>query len=267
MLADGLKLDALFNQSLCGNQPPLGYIAVKADAQFFPENLRNGAFADIKMTGNLRQRDFLGEMLLHISHDLIQKLRLFCLRQGGTAIKKGPAWQAAKKEVKGGAMAIFPVLDGELVVGAGADILKQKRHMQIPYMAGSTSEDVMPPMIYQMAKDWCAAQEKNSYAWFFDRRLPGDDNGAWHSSDLWYWFGTLPNCWRPMEEKDYDLSRQMVDYLTNFCKYGDPNGAGLTAWIPAGKKVLRLGEEATHMGNASMTKLIKTMVTNKAVGE
>ena len=176
-------------------------------------------------------------------------------------------WQKAKKEVKGGAMAISPVLDGEFVVGKGVDILKEKRHMQIPYMAGSTSEDVMPPMIYQMGKDWCAAQEKKSYAWFFDRKLPGDDNGAWHSADLWYWFGTLENCWRPMEDKDFDLSRQMVGYLMNFCKFGDPNGAGLTAWIPAGKKVLRLGEEATHMGNASMAKLVKTMLTNKAVGE
>ena len=176
-------------------------------------------------------------------------------------------WQKAKKEVKGGAMAISPVIDGELVVGKGVDILNAKEHMPISYMAGSTSEDVMPPMIYQMGKDWCAAQEKKSYAWFFDRRLPGDDNGAWHSSDLWYWFGTLENCWRPMEQKDFDLSNQMVSYLMNFCTYGDPNGAGLTAWIPGGKQVLRLGEEATHMGKASMVKLIKTMLTNKAVGE
>ena len=176
-------------------------------------------------------------------------------------------FQKAKKEVKGGAMAISPVLDGEFVVGTGVNILKAKQHMQIPYMAGSTSEDVMPPVMYQMGKDWCAAQEKKSYAWFFDRRLPGDDNGAWHSADLWYWFGTLGNCWRPMEQKDFDLSNQMVGYLLNFCKYGDPNGAGLTAWIPGGKKVLCLGEAPTHMGKASMAKLIKTMVTNKAVGE
>ena len=176
-------------------------------------------------------------------------------------------WKQAKKEVKGGAMATSPVLDGRLVVGAGTDILAAGKQMPIPYMAGSTSEDVMPPMIYKMAKDWCAAQDQKSYAWFFDRRLPGDDNGAWHSSDLWYWFGTLENCWRPMTEKDFDLSNQMTDYLTNFCKYGDPNGAGLAAWIPAGKRVLCLGEEKTHMGKASMAKLIYTMATNKAVGE
>ena len=178
------------------------------------------------------------------------------------------AWQNLKKTVKGGNCS--PCLDGRLVVGPGADLLQAGKQHKISYMAGSTSEDVMPPVIYQMAKDWCAAQEEKSYAWFFDRRLPGDDNGAWHSSDLWYWFGTLENCWRPMTEKDRKLSNQMTDYLTNFCKFGDPNGAGLTAWLPMGKaqkKVLCLGERDAHMGKAEMLKLVKTMLTNKAVGE
>ena len=177
-------------------------------------------------------------------------------------------WQNLKKSMKGGQPS--PCLDGRLVVGTGAELLKAGKQHPISYMAGSTSEDVMPPVIYQMGKNWCAAQENPSYAWFFDRRLPGDDNGAWHSSDLWYWFGTLENCWRPMTRKDHVLSNQMTSYLTNFCKYGDPNGAGLTAWLPMGKgqsKVLCLGEADAHMGKADMLKLTKTMLTNKAVGE
>ena len=128
----------------------------------------------------------------------------------------------------------------------------------------------MPPMIYKMARDWCAAQEKPSYAWFFDRQLPGDDNGAWHSSDLWYWFGTLSNGWRPWEKKDRILEEQMTDYLTNFAKTGNPNGSDLPKWEPADKQkktVLRIGEGETRMGKASMPKLVWTMLTNKAVGE
>ena len=73
-----------------------------------------------------------------------------------------------------------------------------------------------------------------------------------------------------MEQKDRDLSQQMMDYLMNFCKYGDPNGAKLVSWLPAGKdqkKVLRLGEGETRMGSVSMLKLTKTLLTNKAVGE
>ena len=73
-----------------------------------------------------------------------------------------------------------------------------------------------------------------------------------------------------MTKKDYDLSEQMTDYLTNFCKYGDPNGSGRTAWLPMSKgqnKVLCMGEQDTHMGNPNMLKLTKTMLTNKSVGE
>ena len=180
------------------------------------------------------------------------------------------AWDQAKKKVKGGASACSPVIDGRLVVAPGTEVLAKGDQMAIHYMCGSTSEDVMPPIIYSMGKSWCEKQSVKSYGWFFDRRLPGDDKGAWHSSDLWYWFGTLDNCWRPFEEKDYTLSDKMTDYLVNFCKYGDPNGGGLTAWLPMSesqKKVLCLGEEPTHMGGAKMTKLIKTMLTNPAVGE
>ncbi len=214
-------------------------------------------------SGPEKTYDFWHEVMKRCGCDSLEAFRSLSAEQLFTV------WQTAKKEIKGGGQAAGPVLDGELIVGTGPEILAAKQHMPIPYMCGSTSEDVMPPIIYAMGRDWCAAQEKKSYAWFFDRRLPGDDNGAWHSSDLWYWFGTLENCWRPMEQKDFDLSNQMTDYLTNFCKYGDPNGAGLTAWIPADRKgkVLCLGQQPTHMGKASTVKLVKTMLTNKAVGE
>jgi para-nitrobenzyl esterase len=122
-----------------------------------------------------------------------------------------------------------------------------------------------------MSRKWCAAQDVPSYTWYFDRQLPGDDHGAWHSADLWYWFGTLENCWRPMEEKDYALSRQMVDYLCNFVRTGNPNKTGeLPTWIASDrgqKRVLRLGETATRMNKPSTLKMVATMLTNKAPGE
>ena len=177
-------------------------------------------------------------------------------------------WQETKKEVKGGGC--FPCIDGRLVVGSGSALLAEGKQKHIPYMAGVTSEDMMPPILLSMAKKWCAAQEKPSYGWFFDRQLPGDDNGAWHSSDLWYWFGTLPNCWRPMTEQDYALSDQMTDYLTNFARTGNPNCAHQPEWVAMGagqNKVLRMGEKPARMGNPNPLKLVYTMLTNKAVGE
>ena len=173
-------------------------------------------------------------------------------------------WQSAKKEVKGGAASGFPVVDGHFAV-AGTPA------KDIPYMAGSTSHDMVPPVLQGMTKKWISAREKPSYTWYFDRMLPGDDCGAWHSSDLWYWFGTLPNCWRPMEQKDYDLSEQMVSYLYNFAKTGNPNKAAqLPTWIASGKgqgRVLCIGEKPTHMAKPGMLKMVYTMLTNKAVGE
>ena len=54
--------------------------------------------------------------------------------------------------------------------------------------------------------------------------MPGDNMGAFHSSDLWFFFETLAKCWRPFTGEYYDLARQMCNYLTNFIKCGDPNG-------------------------------------------
>lgn len=178
-------------------------------------------------------------------------------------------WQQTRKEVRGGSC--FPVMDGRFVVGTGADLLAAGRQRQIHYMAGSTSEDMMPPILFRMAQKWCAAQKTESYTWYFERKLPGDENGAWHSSDLWYWFGTLPNCWRPMEQRDYELSDQMVNYLCSFVRTGNPNdGHELPRWVPSGrseKRVLCLGDQSVSVKRPSMRKMIATMFTNRAVGE
>ena len=177
------------------------------------------------------------------------------------------AWNQTKKEVKGGGQACFPCIDGRLVVDSGVNILAKGQQHNIPYMAGSTSHDLMPPIIYSMAKNWCKAQLKPSYNWYFARMLPGDNNGAWHSADLWYWFGTLPNGWRPWEDKDRELSEQMVRYLCNFAKKGNPNGGGNPEWVACGDRSMILGEKKSHMGKPNALKQVVTMLTNKAVGE
>ena len=173
------------------------------------------------------------------------------------------AYGETKKELKSGG-AVFPI-SGDPFAPKGA------KPKDIPYMAGSTSHDMAPPMLQGMTKKFIAAREKPSYTWYFDRMLPGDNCGAWHSSDLWYWFGTLSNCWRPFEEKDYALSEQMVSYLCNFVRTGNPNKTGqLPTWVASDKgqrRVLILGEKATRMGKPRMLKMIYTMLTNKAVGE
>ena len=184
------------------------------------------------------------------------------------------AWDSVKKEMKGmGGCA--PVLDNMYVVGSGGDIVKAGNQADVPYILGTNSEDVMPPIFFAMSRKYVRTQadqgKHESYMYFFDRQLPGDDKGAWHSADLWYWFGTLDHCWRPMTKKDYELSEEMVEFLMNFCRTGDPNcGSHKVQWLPLKKGqnlVMRFGEKEAHMGGVSMAKLTKTMLTHPNVGE
>ena len=76
------------------------------------------------------------------------------------------------------------------------------------------------------------------YFYAFGPEIPAWDHpGAFHSSDLWFFFETLAKCWRPFTGKHYDLARQMCNYWVNFVKTGNPNcedadGSSMEAWAP-----------------------------------
>ena len=101
-------------------------------------------------------------------------------------------------------------------------------------ICGMTSEDVMPLILYVMMRLLAKRQLGNApvYSYYFCRQLPGDDLGAWHSSDLWYTYGALHKCWRNFTAVDRALSNRMMDYFTNFIRTGDPNGKDLPNWPP-----------------------------------
>lgn len=140
-----------------------------------------------------------------------------------------------------------PCIDGEFTSQTYDESALQGLTPDVPCLIGYTAQDIVPEMMFRAASDWSLLQEKQhkrpSYIYCFAHDLPGDDlpdlsqvsdplDGAFHSSELWYMMGTLGKCWRPMSDYDHQLSNQMVDYWTNFCKKGDPNAAGLPAWLP-----------------------------------
>jgi len=79
------------------------------------------------------------------------------------------------------------------------------------------------------------------YYYEFGPTIPGDDAGAFHSSELWFVFETLMKCWRPFDGHHYDLARRMCNYWANFAKTGDPNdpdanGSPMPVWRPYTEK-------------------------------
>lgn len=100
----------------------------------------------------------------------------------------------------------------------------------VPYMFGSVADD-FPTLdsgfdVFATVRD--SISDRPTYIYHFSGPIPTDGRpsipGVFHSSELWYVFHTLKNSWRPFDEKDEELSNRMVDYWTNFVKYGNPNG-------------------------------------------
>ena len=75
----------------------------------------------------------------------------------------------------------------------------------------------------------------NCYLYFFQRELPGDNAGAFHSAELWYMFGTLNRCWWPFCEEDYRLSGEMLDAWCRFVETGH-SGRCEEEWSAYGQK-------------------------------
>lgn len=139
--------------------------------------------------------------------------------------------------VSGGGLSWTPHVDGWLLEDTTDRLALSGKIHDIQYMIGSLSEDIGGSGLLQKAgAEFCQNQlalgRAPGYLYYFTRRLPGDDAGAFHSAELWYVFGTLSRCWRPWEDRDYELSGRMAGYWTNFAKTGDPNGPGLPRWEP-----------------------------------
>ena len=131
-----------------------------------------------------------------------------------------------------------PVVDGVLLTAPVDDVARAGGAHAIDYMIGSTGDDIGADMrrleysaVY-WAKNQLALGRRPAYLYFFDRKLPGDDAGAFHSAELWYEFHTLDRAWRPWEPCDRALEKAVSTYWANFARCGDPNGAGLPHWRP-----------------------------------
>ncbi len=170
------------------------------------------------------------------------------------------AYEKIKKLRKDNVYNMMPVVDGFLIKDSIDRIIDDP--LKIDYLLGYTSNDMYAAMMGYIGNRF--ARKNGAYVYYFDIDQPGDDNGAFHSCDIRYMFGTLDSSWRPYRERDREVSRQMMDYLSNFASKGDPNGPGLPVWHKSDRKdhkVMCFDLKETKMKRPVYGKMLKNMLT------
>lgn len=187
-------------------------------------NYRRGMVLDTAQLANQKMMDYFNKTTL-------EEMR---------ALSFDSLLQMSKEYMKDTTKRFFygPVIDNYLLPGTFSELAMAGKIADIPYIFGLTANDLFD--MRKAVSDFCALRaeksDKPAYAYLFARQLPGDESGAFHSSDLWYIFHSFSHSWRPFTDADQTLSNKMVDYWTNFAKFGDPNGKDKGIWTPYSAK-------------------------------
>ena len=117
----------------------------------------------------------------------------------------------------------LPVIDGKVIPAHPVQAATEGMIHKIPYMIGSTKNEMGAEIACTLAESAVNFAINNSrldmpdvYVYRFDRELPGDNAGAFHSAELWYEFETLSRCWRPFEQKDYQTAQRFSTAIAEF---------------------------------------------------
>lgn len=152
---------------------------------------------------------------------------------------------AAYTQREGRSLHFGPAMDGRTLCGSWEPAEFARLMPDIPCMVGTVAGD--SPELQRAVAEFVAARRDAGSApvfrYRFDRQLPGDEAGAFHSGELWYQFATLGRSRRPFGRGDSLLSDRMVRYWTQFARSGDPNEEGVPRWEECGLMVLDLCAE------------------------
>ena len=206
-----------------------------------------GSYGDgLHTNTTLREQESYGQVLSEILQvSSLSEMREMSAEEIFAAF--GPFMQKMQKVAKG--LFLGPTIDGYVLPEGYYELMDKGNIKDIPYMLGSTKDDIMAApngvpekesLLYRGAVAFSRKLEElgrdSAYIYYFTRDLPGDEQGAWHSAELWYTMGTLSRCWRPWTAGDYELAGRILDYWTNFMKKGDPNAEDLPKWKGCSKQ-------------------------------
>ena len=162
---------------------------------------------------------------------------------------------------KDGIYHTMPVVDGVLIKDRVDRLIKHP--IEVDTLIGYTNNDLYAPLMAWIGNRY--GRRHHAWIYFFDLDAPGDDNRAFHSSDLRYVFGTLDRSWRPYGARDRQASEELLNSLANFARTGCPNGAGAPRWPDASSglrtRVLHIAPDGSKPGHASYGRMLKNFLT------
>lgn len=135
-----------------------------------------------------------------------------------------------------------PHIDGETLVESFDDAAAKGHMADVPYMFGSVANDAegLDTGFQPLAELRETYSKQPMFVYRFDAPLPTDGRpalqGAFHSSELWYVFGTLNRSWRPFNGDDNYLSDRMIELWTNFARSGNPSEGRTCEYWPCTTK-------------------------------
>ncbi len=143
---------------------------------------------------------------------------------------------------------LMPCIDGYLLSDTFSNLTDHGEVEDIPIITGWTKDDydvmsdsralagqdapetMLKEGCILYAEHFSKVSKSPVYLYAFNRNLPGDNWGAFHSAELYYAFHTLSRSYRPFTKEDYDLSNELLDSWTGFMKNGCPDTN--TKWEP-----------------------------------
>ena len=201
--------------------------------------------AILQSGGGMNSRFTIGRPLIELEEACIDFLKMkrlslqdFTCLPGTELAKLGEEFVAAFSSILQTPFPLSAVTDGYLFPMTFDNAVEKSASSLVPCLLSCTADDLWveykgqknPEENYLFRENEALADALNKagiscHRCYFAHPLPGDGAGAFHSSELWYMFGTLGRSWRPMTEGDFHLSAEMLDAWAAFMKDGNPGWA------------------------------------------